>query len=303
MKRLTIFAHYDRDDIVDDYVIHYLEELSKVSDDIIFVSVSNISNPTSINRIVKKIIVRENVGYDFMSWQVGLASIDDLSEYDEVIFCNDSCYGPVYPLIKVFDEMKHQSVDFWGITDSNQIAYHLQSYFLVFKKEVFLSDIFNGFLRTIKVEDSKDKIVENYEVGLTKLLTKSGFISGSYLNHTRILSSLNNTKIYKDKYSRIIELLKRSWQSEDTYLKKVVAIKCLFGKYWAKLGDFSLKDNSNIKFVAWKELLDSKDPFVKVMLLRDNPSNISDLDSCYDYLDRNTDYDIDLIIEHLKRIK
>ncbi|MFM7702988.1 MAG: sugar nucleotide-binding protein, partial [Alphaproteobacteria bacterium] len=34
----TIFAHYDKDQIIDDYVIFYLENLRKISDYIIFVS-------------------------------------------------------------------------------------------------------------------------------------------------------------------------------------------------------------------------------------------------------------------------
>ncbi|MBT5828295.1 MAG: lipopolysaccharide biosynthesis-like protein, partial [Alphaproteobacteria bacterium] len=37
MKRITIFAHFDKQNIIDDYVIDYLKELRKYSE-IIFVS-------------------------------------------------------------------------------------------------------------------------------------------------------------------------------------------------------------------------------------------------------------------------
>lgn len=43
MKRVCIFAHYDRDDIVDDYVIYYLKALQKICATIIFVSDCNLS--------------------------------------------------------------------------------------------------------------------------------------------------------------------------------------------------------------------------------------------------------------------
>ena len=41
--RACFFAHYDRDGIIDDYVVHYIKELKKVCNDIIFASVSNVS--------------------------------------------------------------------------------------------------------------------------------------------------------------------------------------------------------------------------------------------------------------------
>ena len=41
MKRLCIFAHYDKDNLIDDYVIYYLRELKKSFNKIIFVSDSD----------------------------------------------------------------------------------------------------------------------------------------------------------------------------------------------------------------------------------------------------------------------
>ena len=42
MKRLAIFAHYDKDNIIDDYVIYYLKELKKSFETIIFVSYTDL---------------------------------------------------------------------------------------------------------------------------------------------------------------------------------------------------------------------------------------------------------------------
>ena len=44
MKRVVIFAHYDKDNIVDDYVIYYLKALKEVASEIIFVSCNPILN-------------------------------------------------------------------------------------------------------------------------------------------------------------------------------------------------------------------------------------------------------------------
>ena len=43
-----------------------------------------------------KIITRENLGYDFSSWKVGLDSID-IHSFDRFIFMNDTVCGPFIP--------------------------------------------------------------------------------------------------------------------------------------------------------------------------------------------------------------
>ena len=42
MTKLAIFAHYDRGNEIQDYVIEYLKGLKEVAQDIIFVSDSNV---------------------------------------------------------------------------------------------------------------------------------------------------------------------------------------------------------------------------------------------------------------------
>ena len=38
MNRVAIFAHYDKKNIIDDYVIFYIQELKKIANEVIFVS-------------------------------------------------------------------------------------------------------------------------------------------------------------------------------------------------------------------------------------------------------------------------
>ena len=39
---IAVFAHFDKDNLIDDYVVEYLQELKKVAEKIIFVSDCNI---------------------------------------------------------------------------------------------------------------------------------------------------------------------------------------------------------------------------------------------------------------------
>ena len=65
MKRVCIFAHYDRDDIVDDYVIYYLKALQKICATIIFVSDCNLSKEE-----IKKIRRNNRLCYCKKTWRI-----------------------------------------------------------------------------------------------------------------------------------------------------------------------------------------------------------------------------------------
>ena len=66
----------------------------------------------------------------------------DLNNFYEVIICNDSVYGSLYFLKKVFDTLAKKDCDFFGIILSKEIKLHLQSYFCVFKRRVFYQNVF-----------------------------------------------------------------------------------------------------------------------------------------------------------------
>lgn len=196
MKRAAVFAHYDKDKLIDDYVIYYLKKLKEVVDKLVFVSCLELSDfeKSKLDGIVDFIISENHDEYDFGSYKRGYLYLkESLNDYDELIFANDSCYGPLYPLSEVFEKMENEGCDFWGITKNrfgvekikdNYVVTkqaHLQSYFLVFNNKVFTSDVFRDFIQSIKHFDIKNDIIINYEIGLTKLLLNSGFSCSAYI--------------------------------------------------------------------------------------------------------------------------
>lgn len=283
MNRAIVFVHYDRDNMVDAYVYHYLKELKKNAAHLVFVSTAKLAeNDTkSLSDYCSKIIVRENIGYDFMSYKIGLESFDH-QEYDEVVICNDSVYGPLYPLQNVFESMSSDSCDFWGITDNTDFSYHLQSYFIVFKKNVIQSSSFRSFWEQVKVLHNKDDIIQQYEIGLTKTLLANGLSPSIY------------TKFNPTNMQRITIFLKKFTPSK--IVNKMTAI--LSGQDKLKrLG----KVNTTHHF--WKEILVSgKVPFIKIELLRDNPMDM-DIDDFEHTIQEISDYDIHLIENHLARMR
>jgi lipopolysaccharide biosynthesis protein len=284
MNRLCIFAHYDKDNLVDEYVLYFLQNLKTVSNQIIFVTTSNIAKDemAKLNRYCDKIILKENQGYDFVSWQEGLKAISGNSDFDELVFCNDSVYGPLYPLPDVFDTMSSKNCDFWGITDSYEINYHLQSYFLVFKKNVVRSEIFQRFWNDVTVESSKNEVIKKYEVGLTHAFISAGFKPQPYLP-----TSVFNLKILR---IRAISAVKHPFKAVKTILSR------------AKQNNNEYRAISPTHYL-WKDsIIKYQIPFIKIELLRDNPNGIN-IQGYGEIITQHCNYDIELINNHLERMR
>jgi len=214
MRRLAIFAHYDSMNFIDKYVIYYLKELKKVSDLILFVSDSDVSKKEikKLHNIADVSIIGKHNEYDFGSYKRGvLYALDNdlLHKYDELIFCNDSCFGPISKrgFSDLFETMNERNADFWGITINNfglkyvdsECLYikdlpHIQTFFIVFRKSCFLSICFIEFMKQI-TQKKKQDIVIQYEIGLTKMLRDNNFTMDSYIPFNE--NEYSNPKIFK----------------------------------------------------------------------------------------------------------
>ena len=214
MKRLCVFAHWDKDNFADDYVLYYLNSLKDICSTIIFVSdCERLSNIEDVSKIVDYTIVEKHNEYDFGSYKRGfLFAKENNLEFDELLFVNDSCYGPFYPLKSIFDKMSKKKCDYWGLSRNNyglkkdKRCYipvrspHVQSYFILFKPEVFNSTVFEEFIKGITHEKDKELIINKYEIGLSHLLETSGFKSAVYINR---YSHTDNCLQYK--WKRLIK--------------------------------------------------------------------------------------------------
>jgi len=217
VKNIAIFAHYDKQNIVDDYVLIYLTNLKKFCDKIIFVSDGDLSDQEcqKLAFIVSDIIAKKHGEYDFGSWKKGFNLVkekyhQEFLSADKLIFANDSCYC-IGGFDFVFGKVdKMPEIDCFGITDSIEVSYHLQSYFLIFRKSVFLESFFNDFLQNVRSQSSKDDIITIYEIGLSQLLAKNNKKLHAIFGKDFIQNYANqNKKLIKRKLFKVIGLYQK----------------------------------------------------------------------------------------------
>jgi len=177
-RPVAIFAHFDADGRVSDATLRTLEHLRAVSSAIIFVTTSEPLNVAGLERVkhhAEIAIVRTNIGYDFGSWKVGIAEAGPAAAKG-LILANDSVIGPRSSLTPIFAEMSARPLDLWGMTDSHEIAPHLQSYFLVATGKTATAPWFHEFWEHVSHLPSRYKflIVRLYEVGFSAAARASG---------------------------------------------------------------------------------------------------------------------------------
>jgi len=214
-NRLAVYCFYDRDGIVDDYVIYFLKELRKNVSRICCVVNGKLteSGRKSLEECSDEVIGRVNEGLDAGAYAFFVKSrYDEIKTYDELIFCNNSFFGPLYPLADVFCEMEGRKVkyDFWGMTihprtegvihKSQRLPYvneHIQSYFIVFTKTVTDSETFINFFRNLPEIHKFYEAVCLYELEITRVLSEAGFSYGSLVDN-KDLPKANSTILYPD---------------------------------------------------------------------------------------------------------
>jgi len=180
MGRLAIMAHYSPQRGLAPHTRRQVRALAEAFDEVVVVSTSKLND--RVRRILTdhaRLIERDNIGYDFMSYRTGLESAGDLSKYDEVVVCNDT-YVPVGDYPTILASMERDPADFWGLTRCDFPTPHIQSYFVAFRPQVVASPAFQDFWGTMVAKNKRWSVIHAYEIGLGRVLTEADFAMSSY---------------------------------------------------------------------------------------------------------------------------
>lgn len=183
-NNLMIFVHYNKDNqSIENNVIHYLNSFDILNCDIIFISNSQIDTQylDKIKPLAKKIIIRGNIGYDFLAYKKGL-SIADYWNYEKVILANDTLVGPLYNFSENYSKIINSTYDIFGMTASKQFWYHIQSFFICFDKKVTQTEDFKVFWSNVNIKNNVMDVIMEYELNLTRYFIDRRFSASALYN-------------------------------------------------------------------------------------------------------------------------
>lgn len=219
MKRLAIYAFFDKDGIADEYNFYLLNELNKYIDELIVVVIGKITNESreKFQNMAKHIISKENKGFDIWAHKTAIEfyGYNYIEQFDELIMLNSTFFGPLYPFSEMFDKMEQTDFDFWGITmhhyndidPMKKIKYgfvpeHIQSFFIAIRQKMLKSYEFKKYWDNLLPMNSYFEAVGFHEAIFTKHFADMGYSWGVYVDTNNIPTYAANP-IFEDPYKLI----------------------------------------------------------------------------------------------------
>ncbi|WP_454169915.1 rhamnan synthesis F family protein [Microbacterium paulum] len=181
---------WDRRGDVEDYIPYALQGLREHCERLLVVVNGTLTEEgrAQLDPYADEIVMRENVGYDIWAHKEALDLVGaDISRFDEVVLANDTWFGPVRPFGPVLSRMEGHAAHFWGMTDHARedvnpftghgyLPYHLQSFWIAVRREMFESDAWRSYWRDLpEMPDYYDAVLK-HEVVFTEYFSDRGFV-------------------------------------------------------------------------------------------------------------------------------
>ena len=210
--RMCILQICVRRNEIEEYIFYLINKLNEISDDLLVVANGKCSDSdkTKIKDLECDLFERQDQGFDsgaFRDAMLNHITWDKLTGYDEVVLVNDSCYGPMFSLQKMFEYMDKEKsdLDYWTITEQESfkkknwgkiIPYHVQPYFLVIRRKLLCSQIFFDFWNELEVPSNYAQAISNYELKFAEFFAAKDFKGGAYIDGKKLCSEGDDESAY-----------------------------------------------------------------------------------------------------------
>jgi hypothetical protein len=283
--KVAVFAQHDPAGLVHDFVLHYLRALRDAGYAIVFVSNSPVFDAASLQRVLPLsalVLHRANVGYDFGAFKDGIAALGELRRFEQVVLANDSVYGPLFDLGEILAQCD-ASADVWGMTDNWAGGYHLQSYFLLFRRPALDCPAVSAFFRAVRPVQSKEWVIRRYEIGLTRAMRRAGLRCAALFPYAAAAAAFAETVRAGD-LTRRADLVASHRRWFTRIMRRVERGKPL-----------------NAMHYFWHELVARMHcPFIKRELLVYNPVGVPGVAGWQQVVRGVGSYDTELAVRHMR---
>jgi lipopolysaccharide biosynthesis protein len=285
-SKIAVMVHFSTQPYFADYFVYLLRALADAGFTTVVVSNARKLDPLSIQSILPlcgRVLQRKNAGYDFGAWRDGISQTPEIAEADQLLILNDSIFGPLQDLTTILKRCVFDRTDVWGMTDSYDGRYHLQSFFILFGAKALRSDAFAAFWRRMRYVSSKRLVIRKYEIGLSQTLLKSGLKLKALYPYRALSEAVLNRA-----------MAVQNAGTPDTHP--------MLGEYFEHLlRGVNAGHPLNPTHYFWKYLIvELRFPFIKRELLEKNPAGIPLLVYWRSVIEGTSDYPVDLIEEYLQ---
>ncbi|MBF0889155.1 MULTISPECIES: rhamnan synthesis F family protein [Gluconobacter] len=196
--RVCLFAYYNPNVRLAPHTRHLLSQIascgftihiaaSGLSDATAQLLRDDLANPAA--PIPAAVHPRPNTGLDFGAWQF-LLSKGYADNATEILFTNDSVFGPLLPLRPIMNRMGEKKFQVWGMVRSEAVVSHLQSWFLCMTHDALHHPAIQRIFNQPFNDMTKDEIVLHGELGLGLAIKAAGLSTGASWSSTRGLARL-----------------------------------------------------------------------------------------------------------------
>ena len=191
-NKVLVFAASCQDGRLHGFRQNLVHELRQYCDYLVFVSDRPVSeDEIKVSQDIDAFICRKHYRTYFGSYVYGIELLSKLGFLDgvnDLILCNDSCFGPINsfaPVFRKYDQDKSQ-IDFYGLAVSDDYKTHsfIHPYFLIFAQAVYQSEIFREEFSLAHVPDGiyPADVDVNVAGELTFKLAQAGFVYKTFVD-------------------------------------------------------------------------------------------------------------------------
>lgn len=213
-ERIAIYFYYDEYGIVDEYALYFIKGLREIAGYVLVVVNGFITDESKekLLKISDDLLIRPNEGYDAWAYKDAFNHIgwEQLEKYEEVVYCNSTVFGPIYPFEEMFGKMsENDDLDFWGISfhpdmesssTCNPYGYipeHVQHYFVVWRKRFTKAPELKKYWEELPPIRNYAETVGLHETVFTKYFQDLGFRWTTYVRYVLEEESSNYLLLYE----------------------------------------------------------------------------------------------------------
>lgn len=176
----VVVAHFDPAGRVARYLADFVAYVARHTRTVVVVSTGMSEASAAALAAHARVIVRENVGYDFWSYKVGIEALGDLGAFKRLWVVNSS--------ILILDPERFcgalldpaPTTDLLGLTRSSEHSPHVNSYSVVFQNPAVINSwAFADWWGRLRPISDRIQVILQQEIGMSRHFAQAGFSLGA----------------------------------------------------------------------------------------------------------------------------